>query len=88
MSDPGNQSAADSPAAPPIQDQGKRVNVVFSNDTYETLQKIASSQNISISDALRQAIGVSNLVVSANNDPKSRILIETGGKVQELKLIR
>ena len=68
--------------------QTKRVNAVFSNETYTTLQKIAQSQGISLSDALRQAINISDMVVTANQTPKSRVLIDNGGNVQEIKLIR
>jgi hypothetical protein len=67
--------------------QPKRVNVVFSPETYSALEELATSQNINISDALRQAISVSSLVVKADKDPKSRLLIDRGGQVQELKLI-
>ena len=67
--------------------QSKRVNVIFSADTYNTLQELAQSQKINLSDALRQAINVSSLVVKANKDPDSRVLIDRGGKTQELKLV-
>ena len=71
------------------QDQGtKRVNVIFSNDQYQTLQELAEKQNISLSDALRQAINVSKLVVDANEDKDTRILIDRCGKIQELKIVR
>lgn len=68
--------------------QQKRVNVIFSQDQYEMLTQIAQKQNISISDALRQSIQIGKLVVDANQDADSRILLEKGGKVQELKLVR
>jgi len=67
--------------------QAKRVNVVFSADTYKTLQDLANSQGINVSDALRQAINVSDIVVKANKEPDSRVLIDKAGKVQELKLV-
>lgn len=71
------------------QDQStKRVNVIFSNDQYQTLQDLAKKQDISLSDALRQAINVSKLVVDANEDKDTRVLIDKGGKVQELKIVR
>jgi hypothetical protein len=66
----------------------KRVNVVFSNDQFEKLQQLATSQGITLSDALRQAIGVSSLVVNANADPDTQILLKKGDSVQELKLVR
>jgi hypothetical protein len=84
MTSPSDAVSSSSPDA----DQTKRVNVIFSNSTYNTLQDLASSQNISVSDALRQAINVSDLVVKANQDPKSRVLIDNAGQVQEIKLIR
>ena len=65
-----------------------RVNVVFSNDQFEKLQQLATSQGITLSDALRQAIGVSSLVVNANADPDTQILLKKGDSVQELKLVR
>jgi hypothetical protein len=52
---------------------GKRVNVVFSPEQYESLQNLASMQNISLSDALRQAISVSSLIVHANADENTQI---------------
>jgi hypothetical protein len=66
----------------------KRVNVVFSNDQFNNLQQLATSQNITLSDALRQAIGVTKLVVDANSDPNTQILLKKGDSVQELKLVR
>ncbi len=66
----------------------KRVNVVFSPEQYNTLQKLAQMQNISVSDALRQAINVSNLIVNANADSDTQILLKKGNNVQELKIIR
>jgi len=69
-------------------DNSKRVNVVFSQDQFQKLQNLATSQNISLSDALRQAINVSDLIVDANNDKDTQILLKKGDAVQELKLVR
>jgi hypothetical protein len=66
----------------------KRVNVVFSADQYNTLVNLAKMQNISLSDALRQAINVSNLIVRANADADTQILLKKGDAVQELKIVR
>jgi hypothetical protein len=66
----------------------KRVNVIFPQPVYDTLQKLAKMQNLTISQALRQAINISDLIVSADKDEKARILIDRGGKTQELKLVR
>lgn len=66
----------------------KRVNVVFSADQFNKLQSLANSQQISLSDALRQAISLSGLIVDANNDDDTQILLKKGSAVQELKLMR
>jgi len=72
---------------PEQEDEGKRVNVIFSPQQYAMLEKIASAQNITISQALRQAINISDLIVTADKDPTSRVLIEKNGQTQELKLV-
>jgi hypothetical protein len=82
------QASPDAPASANSSAEGKRVNVVFSPEQYDTLQKLASMQNISLSDALRQAISVSNLIVSANADADTQILLKKGNSVQELKIVR
>jgi Tfp pilus assembly ATPase PilU len=64
------------------------VNVVFSADQYNTLQRLASMQKISLSDALRQAISLSDLIVNANADPETKILLRKGDSLQELKIVR
>ncbi len=66
----------------------RRVNVNFSPQQYEVLQQLAQKQNISISDVLRQAIGLAKLIVDANADPNERVLIQRGNDVSELKIIR
>lgn len=66
----------------------KRVNVVFSADQFNKLQNLATKQNISLSDALRQAINLSGLIVDANADKDTQILLKQGNSVQELKLVR
>ncbi len=66
----------------------RRVNVVFTDEQYKTLQQLAASQRISLSEALRQAIGISNFFVGANFDKGTQILLKKGDSVQELKLVR
>ncbi len=66
----------------------RRVNVIFPQQVYDTLQKLAKMQNLTISQALRQAINISDLIVSADKDEKARILIDRDGKTQELKIVR
>ncbi len=75
-----------SPQAPA--DTSKRVNVVFSADQFATLQRLASSQNINLSEALRQAINLSSLIVDANADKNTQILFKRGDNVQEMRLVR
>jgi hypothetical protein len=65
----------------------KRVNVVFSADQFSKLQNLATSQNISLSDALRQAISLSKLIVDANADKNTQILFKQGDNIQEMKLV-
>ncbi len=79
---PIDNSTVNSPA------EAKRINVVFSQEQYNTLLNLAKMQNISLSDALRQAINVSNLIVKANADEDTKILLKKGNTVQELKIIR
>ena len=69
-------------------DDARRVNVIFSKEQFETLQRLADMQKINLSDALRQAINVSDLVVKANADPETRILLKKGDSVQELRIVR
>jgi hypothetical protein len=61
--------------------------ITISTDTLDTLRRIAARQNISLSDALRQAISVSNLLVDAEGDRDTHVLLKKGGQVQELKLV-
>jgi hypothetical protein len=79
---PIDNSTVNSPA------DAKRVNVVFSPEQYNTLVNLARMQNISLSDALRHAINVSDLIVKANADQNTQILLKKGNTVQELKIIR
>jgi hypothetical protein len=69
-------------------ENAKRVNVVFSPDQYATLLNLAKMQNISLSEALRQAINISDFIVKSNADEDTKILLKKGSAVQELKIIR
>ena len=80
--------------APPVEDVApsstpapapatKRVHVNFALRTYETLQRIASRKGGSISEALRQAITLTDYIEHAVED-RAKILIERDGKVSEL----
>ena len=61
--------------------------ITISPDTLEALRKIAARQNISLSDALQQAISVSQLLVEAEGDRDTHVLLKKGSQVQELKLL-
>ncbi|HZC43458.1 MAG TPA: hypothetical protein VE195_04740 [Acidobacteriaceae bacterium] len=61
--------------------------VTISTDTLNALHKIAARQNISLSDALQQAVNVSQLLVDAEEDSDTRILLKKGRRLQELKMV-
>jgi hypothetical protein len=82
------QQQTDAEVAANVGTEGKRINVIFTPEQYEILQKLAKMQNISMSDALRQAIGISNLILQANADPNTQILIKEGDSVQQLRIVR
>jgi hypothetical protein len=73
---------------PALAEGSKRVNVVFTAEQFQKLQNLASSQKITLSDALRQAINLSGLIVDANNEKDAQILFKKGNVVQQLKLVR
>jgi hypothetical protein len=83
MSSGASNSSSSTPA-----EGSKRVNVVFSAEQFNKLQNLARSQNISLSDALRQAISLSDLIVEANSEKGAQILFKKGNVVQQLKLVR
>jgi hypothetical protein len=83
-----SESTQDTPTATPsLVANTKRVNVVFSADQFNKLQNLAISQNISLSDALRQAINLSKIIVDANADKNTKILFKQGNNIQEMKLV-
>jgi hypothetical protein len=61
--------------------------ITISVDTLSALRGIATRQNISLSDALRQAINVNQFLVDAVADGATRILLKNGSHVQELRLL-
>ena len=64
----------------------EQTQITISADTLNALRDIATKQNISLSDALQQAINVGRLLV-AGKDQGTHILLKTGNKVEELKLL-
>ena len=64
----------------------RKATVNFAPETYETLAGIAKYRNVSMSEALRQAIGLMSFFVETmKNDEK--ILIRRGEDTSELKLL-
>lgn len=61
--------------------------ITISTDTLQALREMAQRQNITLSDALRQAINVGKLLVHETNDKDTRILLKNGNQVRELKLL-
>jgi hypothetical protein len=70
-------------ASPP----SKLTQVTVSTETLNALRKIAAQQNISLSDALQQAVNVSQLLVDAEQDRDTRILLKKGSRLEELKMM-
>jgi hypothetical protein len=61
--------------------------VTVSTETLNALRKIAAQQNISLSEALQQAVNVSQLLVDAEQDSDTRILLKKGRRLEELKMV-
>jgi hypothetical protein len=62
----------------------KRVNVNFARRTYEALLRIAERKGGSMSEALRQAIMLTDFIEAATDDG-ARVLIDRDkGQIQEL----
>ena len=60
--------------------------LTITDDVLEKLQKLADSQNISLSSALTQAIKVSDMVVRSVNSPDTKVLFKKGNKYTQLTL--
>ena len=58
--------------------------LTITEDVLQKLQKLADSQNISLSSALTQAINVSDMVVRSVNSPDTKVLFKKGNKYTQL----
>ncbi len=58
--------------------------LTITEDVLHQLQRLADSQNISLSQALSQAIKVSDVVVRSINSPDTKVLLKTGSKYTQL----
>jgi predicted CopG family antitoxin len=61
----------------------KRVNVDFSDEAYGELKRLATEQNKTISDVLRDALSLERWV-EGEESKGSRILVERDGVLREL----
>ena len=60
--------------------------LTITEDVLQKLQKLADSQNISLSSALTQAINVSDMVVRSVHSPDTKVLFKRGKKYTQLTL--
>ena len=58
--------------------------LTITEDTLAQLQQLADRQHVTLSQALEQAIQISDIVVSQGTDPKTKILFKRGDKYKEL----
>ena len=58
--------------------------LTITEDVLQQLQRLADSQNLSLSAALTQAIKVSDLVVRSINSPNTKVLLKKGNKYTRL----
>jgi macrodomain Ter protein organizer (MatP/YcbG family) len=62
----------------------KRVNVNFAAPTYQRLQNIAARKGITLSEALRQAITLTDYLEHAIDDEHAKVYIDRGNGLNEL----
>ena len=60
--------------------------LTITDDVLQQLQRLADSQNISLSAALTQAIKVADMVVRSVNSPDTKVLFKKGSKYTQLTL--
>ena len=60
--------------------------LTITEDVLQQLQRLADSQNMSLSAALTQAIKVSDMVVRSVNSPDTKVLFKKGNKYTQLTL--
>lgn len=62
--------------------------LTITEDVLNQLRLLADFQNITLSQALTQAIEVSDIVVRSINSPDSKVLLKKGNKYEQLTLVR
>ena len=65
----------------------RKVTVNFAPETYDTLAGLANERKVSMSEALRQAIGLMSFIIKTDKDENAKILIERDGKTHELRIL-
>ena len=60
--------------------------LTITDDVLHKLQKLADSQNMTLSAALTQAINVSDMVVRSVNSPDTKVLFKRGRRYTQLTL--
>jgi len=70
--------------APPVIAAPKRVHVNFAPQTYEMLRRIADRKGITISEALRQAISLTDYLEEATLERRAKLYVDRAGIVSEL----
>ena len=60
--------------------------LTITEDTLAQLQQLAERQHVSLSQALEQAIQISDIVVSQGTEPHTKILFKRGDKYKELTI--
>ncbi len=60
--------------------------LTITEDVLNKLQELARTQNISVSQALEQAINISDIVVRKKAEPGTKVLFKRGNNYQQLTL--
>jgi hypothetical protein len=60
--------------------------LTITEDVLNKLQELARAQNISISEALTQAINISDIVVRKRAEPGTKVLFKRGNDYEQLTL--
>jgi hypothetical protein len=79
-------AAGDTTNAPLPGTTPRKVTVNFAPQTYATLETVAKTRNVSMSEALRQAIGLLAFYVDSAK-AGDRILIDRKGQINELRIL-
>lgn len=62
--------------------------LTITDSVLHKLQELAKAQNISVSDALTQAINISDVVVRKRAEPGTKVLFKKGNRYEQLLLVK